>query len=360
MLSNNEIIISAIISFVICCGVIPFLRIKAGTLGLVDKPGGRKQHSGDVPIVGGLAVFLSVMFSGAILRMDIAFFLPLIVSLPIVISSLIDDRHALSPAVRIPSQVFSAITMIYWGGIEINNIGDVTGTGNLIFVGIAAYFFTAVCTVGVINSVNMIDGVDGLSGSLIALSLLPVILFAVLSGDSAAAVLLTSLTTAILAFLLYNCRLFRDHASVFLGDTGSTFLGFILVWHLIKYTQGDNAVLSPVSAGWILGLPLADTVVVMLRRIFNKRSPLLADRNHLHHQLLDTGLSVNKTVLTMLGIQFLFITIGVLSNYSNNLDPLFFWAFVLTTATHFLYTPVAIKRLTIMELFEKQLDPSKG
>ena len=360
MLEDTDIIISAIISFAICCSVVPLLRVKAATLGLVDKPGGRKHHSGDIPIIGGLAVFLSVLASGAILRLDIAFFLPLILSLPIVISGLVDDRQTLSPTIRIPIQVFSAGAMIYWGGIEINNIGDVTGAGNIIFLGLAAYFFTGMCTVGVINSVNMIDGVDGLSGSLIALSLLPVILFAMLSGDSTAATLLVSLTAAIFAFLLYNCRLFRNHASIFLGDTGSTFLGFILVWHLIKYTQGDNAVLSPISAGWILGLPLADTVVVMLRRILNKQSPLMADRNHLHHQLLDAGLSVNQTVLTMLGIQLTFITIGVLSNFFQNLEPLFFWGFVLATAAHFLYTPLGIKRLTVMEVFGKVLGPSEG
>ena len=359
MFSVNEFIISTAASFAICCSVIPVLRVKSKGMGLIDKPGGRKQHSGDVPIVGGLAIYLSVLATGALLGQEATFFLPLLLSLPIVISGLIDDRQALSPTIRIPIQIFSAISMVYFGGIEINNIGNVAGLGNISFSGLSAYIFTAICAVGVINSINMIDGVDGLSGSLIALSLLPMILFAELSGDSTAVTLLASLTTAIFAFLLYNCRLLRKHASVFLGDTGSTFLGFILVWHLIKYTQGDNAVLSPISAGWILGLPLADTVVVMIRRVLKKQSPLLPDRRHLHHRLLDAGLGVNQTVLTMLGIQFTFIAVGLSSNIFTDLEPIFFWAFVGLTAVHFIYTPRIIGRLAAAELSGKRLIPSK-
>lgn len=360
MLGVNEFIIPAAISFAICCAFIPVLRSKAKVLKLIDKPGGRKHHSGDVPIIGGLAIYISVLISGAILALSNEFFLPLVLSLPIVVSGVIDDKQPLSPTTRISIQIFSALAMIYWGGIEINNIGNVIGSGNIIFTGLVAYFFTALCTVGVINSINMIDGVDGLSGSLIALSLFPMILFAGLSGDSTAITLLASLITAICAFLIYNCRLFRSHASIFLGDTGSTFLGFILVWHLIEYTQGDKAVLSPISAGWILGLPLADTIVVMTRRILDKHSPLQADRKHLHHRLLDAGFSVNQTVITMLGTQLAFIAVGVGSNFLNNLDPLFFWAFVLVTVLHFLFTPIGIAHLIATDSPPKQVTSSKA
>lgn len=327
------------------------IRGQANRLGLVDKPGGRKQHRGHIPIVGGLCVYLSVVLSGFMLNFNWGFFLPLVVGLPIVIVGVLDDRFALSMGLRISTQLAVALGMIFIGQIEINSIGNITGTGDVNLGGAAAVVFTVMSVVGVINSINMIDGVDGLSGSLIGLSLLPLTLFAWLSLDQGAVTLLLSLIAALLAFLLYNSRLFRSHASVFLGDGGSTFLGFILVWYLIKYTQGHAGVLSPVSAGWILGLPLADTIVVMVRRLWNKSSPFTADRKHLHHRFLDAGLGPNKTVLLMLGIQSVFIGIGFLSNTLSGTDPLFFWAFVVVTVAHFAFTP---RIVTLMANFKNR------
>jgi UDP-GlcNAc:undecaprenyl-phosphate GlcNAc-1-phosphate transferase len=353
--SFNEIIISALVAAFVCSVIVPVLSNQAKPLGLLDKPGGRKQHTGYTPIVGGLAVYLAVLISGVVLGFNSAFFLPLLISLPIVVSGLIDDRQALTPAVRIPIQMLCALGMIYFGGVEIRNIGDITGNGQVLLVGFGALFFTVMCTVGVINSINMVDGVDGLSGFLIALSLSPMALFAWISQDMAAVALLLSLITAIIAFLIYNSRLFRAHARVFLGDAGSTFLGFVLVWYLIKYTQGDSAVLSPVSAGWILGLPLADTVAVMMRRVLDKGSPLVADRKHFHYRLLDAGLGVNKTVLVMLGIHSIFIAVGMASNAYGGAEPVFFWAFVLVTALHLLFTPRVLAVLFARGIFGEKV-----
>lgn len=334
----------------------PALRANAKRFGLIDKPGGRKQHSGDVPIVGGIAVYLSVILAGVVSGCGSDYFLPLLVAFPIVVVGVIDDRSPISPSIRIPVQIVSAIAMMYFGHIQINNIGDITGNGQVILVGYGMSLFTVMCTVGVINSINMIDGVDGLSGSLIALSLLPIAFFAVAAQDFAGVTLLFSLITAIFGFLLYNARLFRSRASVFLGDTGSTFLGFILVWHLIEYTQGVDSALSPVSAGWILGLPLADTIAVMVRRIVDKRSPLAADRAHFHHRLLDAGLGPNKTVLVILSVHLILISIGVVSNSLRSAEPLFFWLFVLFTISHFLLTPRLIIAFATVNNLPKLVD----
>ena len=345
MYGVSEIVISGIIALIVCVVCIPLFSVSATRLGLVDEPGGRKQHSGRIPIVGGVAIYLSVLFSGALMGFDTDYFLPLILGLPVLVSGLVDDRQSLSPATRIPIQMLCALAMIYLGNIIIENIGDISGAGQVAFTGIGAILFTVVCTVGVINSINMIDGVDGLSGSLIALSLMPLILYAGQAKDFAAVALLVTTIAAIAAFLFYNSRVVRQRASVFLGDAGSTFLGFMLVWYLIKYTQGDQAVLSPVSAGWILGLPLADTVVVILRRVFDKSSPFAPDRNHLHHRLLDAGFGVKYTVVIMLSLHLAFITVGVVGNAYGSAEPLFFWAFVLVTVMHFVYTPCVIDRL---------------
>lgn len=355
MYGISEIATSGTIALVACGLSVPLLKRLSGRLGLVDMPGGRKQHNGRVPIVGGLSIYVSVLIAGVLMGFDISFFLPMLLGLPILISGLIDDRRSLTPAARIPIQIISSLAMIYIGQIVIENVGDIAGAGQVVLVGWGASLFTVICAVGVINSINMIDGVDGLSGSLIALSLLPLVVYADVANDGAAVALLVSLITAIVAFLFYNARLVRKCASVFLGDAGSTFLGFVLVWYLIKFTQGEQAVLSPVSAGWILGLPLADTVVVILRRVLDKKSPFAPDRNHLHHRLLDAGLGVRITVFIMLGFHVVFIAIGIASNIYGGLEPVFFWAFVLTTVVHFLYTPRAIAHIAELNVGGKRL-----
>lgn len=357
MYSANDILITSLISLAVCAACVPFLSTQANRLGLIDKPGGRKQHDGCVPIVGGISVYLSVLLSGSIMGLNASFFLPLMVGLPIVISGLIDDRQSLTPLARIPIQVICALVMIYAGHIQIVSIGDVAGAGEVVLTGVIATVFTIICVVGVINSINMIDGVDGLSGSLIGLSLLPLALYAANSDDGASLALLASLVAALAAFLYYNSRLVRSRASVFLGDAGSTFLGFVLVWHLIKYTQGDQAVLSPISAGWILGLPLADTVVVILKRVLRGHSPMAADRNHIHHRLLDTGLTVPNTVIVMLSVHSVFIAIGMISNAYGGAEPLFFWGFVFVTVLHFFYTP---RVLALLEFRGKRLAERQG
>lgn len=355
MYNFGEIVIAGLIALALCGACVPLLSKQAESLGLIDKPGGRKQHDGRVPIIGGLSIYASVLISGALVGFNTDYFLPLLLGLPIVVSGLIDDRSPLTPAVRIPIQIFCSLAMIYLGHIQIESIGDITGAGPVVLIGVAASAFTVVCTVGVINSINMIDGVDGLSGSLIALSLLPLVFYAGTSNDSAAVAVLISLIAAIIAFLFYNSRLVRARATAFMGDAGSTFLGFILVWYLIKYTQGEHSVLSPVSAGWILGLPLADTIVVILRRVVDKKSPLSPDRNHLHHRLLDAGLGVKHTVSIMLVLHILFIVVGMASNSIVGSEPVFFWTFVLVTVLHFLYTPRAIARLIQVEVGGKRL-----
>lgn len=350
MTTWTQIILSASISLLLCLLSVPVFRARADKFGLIDEPGGRKQHTGRVPIVGGVAVYLSVLVAGAVLGFDLAFFLPLLVSLPIVIVGVLDDRSPISTSIRIPLQIFCASAMIFFGGIQITNVGDISGTGPVLLFGLVAFFFTVICTVGVINAVNMIDGVDGLSGSLIAMTFLPVTYYALASHDLAGVALLSSLIAAILGFLFYNSRMFRGRASVFLGDTGSTFLGFILVWHLIECTQGPNAVLSPVSAGWILGLPLADTIAVVVRRVINKHSPLAADRTHFHHRLLDAGFCPNKTVLIMLSVQAVLMGVGIIGNNFKGAEPMLFWAFVFLTVAHFIFTPRILNQIVSSEI----------
>jgi len=136
---------------------------------------------------------------------------------------------------------------------------------------------------------------------------------------------------AMIAFITLNCRFFGlTRARVFMGDAGSTVLGFYLVYMLIAFSQGREAVISPVLAGWILGLPLLDGSAVIVSRLLDRKAPFHPDRRHLHHLLLDSGRSVNETVLTMVILHAVLIvaaSAGYLI-FGGAVDPVLFWTFV--------------------------------
>jgi len=127
-----------------------------------------------------------------------------------------------------------------------------------------------------------------------------------------------------------------------MGDSGSMLLGFILVWFLITLTQGYEPPISPVVAGWIFGLPLLDTTVVMVNRIAARKSPFSAGRDHLHHRLLDSGFSVNQTVLCVCAIHSVFVIIGMIANNHRELEPFLFMGFVLCVLLHCFITPIIL------------------
>ena len=314
-------------------------------LGLVDRPDSRKQHVGEIPAVGGLAIYLSVFLGFFLVGSSSTVHMSLLVSGMLVLIGLLDDKYGLSPLLRLLIQSLAAVSMMYLGGIGIESIGSILGGKAVEFSGLATAGFTILCTVGVINSINMIDGVDGLSGAVILMTFAPLVYLCWVAGESELLILLVSFMGAILAFLYFNARVFRPVAKVFMGDTGSMLLGFMLVWTLITLTQGPGAVLTPVAAGWIFGLPLVDTVAVMAGRLLKKRSPFDADRSHFHYKLIDSGLSVNHSVAVIACLHLLFIVTGLLGNAASLNESVLFWAFVIVVVLHFFLTDSAIRAL---------------
>jgi len=337
---NPQFLSSFLVGSVICLLLVPITAKLAIQVGLTDKPtGGRKQHLGHIPLVGGIAIYISILISSLISGIDWAVMIPVLFGTSLLLLGVADDLFALSARKRLPLQIAVALAMIYFGGNSIESVGNL-GSGNAVVLsGFFAIVFTVMCTVGVINSINMIDGVDGLAGTIITISVATLTYYCWKAGDIASVKLMLTVVGALLAFLFYNSRLFRSQASVFMGDAGSTLFGFFLVWYYIRLTQGDGAVLSPVSAGWIFGLPLADTVSVMVRRMSQKRSPFDADREHLHYRLMDAGFSVKNVVRTMGFVHLLFVLVGVIVNEVRSLEPVAFWLFVLVVVLHFFLLP---------------------
>lgn len=289
--------------------VLVFARLAPG-LRLLDVPGGRKEHSRAIPLVGGLSIFVALLAVACVTGMapSVAHFL---IALSTVIAiGLWDDVVEISPRVRFAIQIVASSIMIWGAGIELRSVGDLLGLHS-IGLGIFAIPMTIFAIVGVVNAVNMMDGMDGLAGSV---AFTAYTWYAIVAADSGlrtqfeVALLLCS---ALAGFLVFNLRLpWQPQAKVFLGDAGSLMLGFALGWFAIDLTQGEGRTFPPICALWVLLLPLADCVSVMSRRIASGRSPFSADRRHIHHYLLARGFSHSQTLALLVGASAIFGAVG--------------------------------------------------
>jgi UDP-GlcNAc:undecaprenyl-phosphate GlcNAc-1-phosphate transferase len=339
-----------VLAFFLTLLLIELLDRPARRLGLVDQPDEHKRYQGSIPLIGGIAMCLA--FAAAVLlSFSLSWVQNLIGVLPSIYYSLfiamflvavvgaIDDVYGLSPRARFVVQIFATVLMVAQGGVYLSNLGDLFGFG-VLPLGYLALPFTIFCVVGVTNAINMADGMDGLAGGLGLIATGWLLVLAVIDGRYPVdAVLLLLLIAVLGAFLCVNLRHpWRARAQVFMGDAGSMALGFVLCWFLVKLSQGGQAAFSPITAVWIMGLPLMDTVGLMIRRKRQGRSPTQADRQHLHHLLLRMGISDGKTTAILLIASTVMGAIGVSASLAGVSDCIMFYAFVLLFTGYYFAT----------------------
>ncbi|AGA33051.1 Undecaprenyl-phosphate N-acetylglucosaminyl 1-phosphate transferase [Thioalkalivibrio nitratireducens DSM 14787] len=236
---------------------------------------------------------------------------------------LVDDLFDIGSAIRLLAQLGVAWVMAV-AGVQIASLGNLLGTGplNLGWIGPA---FTILCVAFMINAINMMDGIDGLAGSISLLAAVGLSVLAVsagMGGKAAAGVLLAS---GLAAFLLFNLRSpWLRRAAVFLGDSGSMVLGFVLAWLAVAITQPAASGVAPVSIAFLLLLPAADSLGVFVRRLRRGRNPLAADRTHLHHVLCRAGLPVTTVVLLIAGNQLVLVLLALACHFGGCPEPLQF------------------------------------
>jgi UDP-GlcNAc:undecaprenyl-phosphate GlcNAc-1-phosphate transferase len=259
-------------------------------------------------MIGGLAIFTGILASTS-LGSRYPHLLPLMTASGILVMvGFLDDRHDIRKRVRIVAQLMAAFIMVYWADMRIDTLGNLFGSGPIL-LGNLAVPFTFLATLGVINAVNMMDGADGLAGGLSLVSFVFLAVIAALGGRIEEMQILSVFIFCIAAFMLYNYRIpGRRQARVFMGDAGSTFLGFAICWFFISLSQGDGAVMAPVMAAWLLAVPLLDIFAVMIRRAASGRSPLSADREHIHHVLQRQGFPIAQVVNRLIFMAFLAAT----------------------------------------------------
>lgn len=337
------------ITIVLVRGLLPI----ATRWGFVDNPGGRKKHDGEIPLVGGLAMF-GGFFPALMLDYVLKPSTQALVagSLILIVIGVLDDWWDLSVKMRFIAQISAALIMCLYGGIVFRNLGDLLflGSINLEYMGIP---FTVFAAVGVINAMNMSDGLDGLAGGLALVTVAALTAITWHAGLSVEFYLLLSFICVLIGFLAFNVRTpWRPYPRVFMGDSGSMFLGFVLAWLLISLTQGTHPAMSPVTAAWIFALPLLDTINVIVRRILNGQSPFKADRQHFHHMLLLAGFSVSQALLINLGLAALLAVIGIAGDWEGIPEGIMFIGFLVLFAVYFLVVNHAWKaRATIRANF---------
>ena len=319
-------------------------------LGLVDTPSERKHHQGSIPLVGGLAMFVGIsfgLFNSNIINLEENLIFFFIGALALVLVGIIDDYRGISSNKRFIFQTLVALIPTKWGGAILFDLGGIVSSGGL-KLGIFSLFFSIFAIVGVINSLNFSDGIDGLSASLSLVTFISIAFFAYGVNNNYAFEFVLLFITAISAFLIFNVGLgVSSKFKIFMGDAGSTFLGFGVAWSLISFSQGVDSIFSPVLALWIFAVPLMDTIFVMINRILQKKSPFAPDRQHLHHFFISYGNSDRVSLLIIVVISILIAIAGVLMEANEISDGVMFSLFIVLSLIYFFTLKYAWKIIVI-------------
>jgi len=325
-------VFQCLISFLVACFVtitsIPLIINITDVLKIKDLPNFRSAHAEEVPKFGGIAIYASILIahflwphtsdqsdayltSLSVVGLTILFFL-----------GLKDDIFVLDPNKKLFFQVLAASTLILLGGLKVDNLFGIFGYNHISdYVSIP---FTIFIFIALINAVNLIDGIDGLAGGIGFIAGVSFGTWFLMNHHFSMACMAFSLSGSLLGFLRFN---FSKTSKIFMGDTGSLLLGFMLAFFAIKFIRlnvdirhnTDAFFSAPILAVVLLIVPIFDTLRVFLVRILNRKSPFTADRNHLHHVLLDNGMnhfqaSATLWILTIASVLGYFLTYKYISN----------------------------------------------
>ncbi|WP_010580287.1 glycosyltransferase family 4 protein [Liquorilactobacillus vini] len=324
------IIASLIVAGVLSLVLTPLVRRLAFKIGAVDNPNARRVNKIPMPTMGGLAIFLSFNFVNFfLLRQQYPtqqLWTLLVAEIVILATGIIDDIYELSPRQKLIGETLAALVVFFLCGIKMTTL-TLPFLGS-IELGWLSLPVTVIWILAITNAVNLIDGLDGLAAGVAIIALatsgITGYLFLNVAGTYVSIMMFT-LVAAIAGFLPYNFH----PAKIYLGDTGALFIGFMIAVFSL-YGLKNATFITIVIPVIILGVPITDTVYAILRRILNKKPISQADKHHLHHRLMEIGLSHTQTVLVIYGIALIFSFIALLYPFSNVLGSV-----LLTVATLF-------------------------
>ena len=349
-----DIVLAFISSLVLTYFAIPSIISVAQKKELVDVPNERRSHQVNTPSLGGIGIFAGVIFS-VILWTPFKYFgdLQYILS-SFVIIFLIgakDDLDPVSPKVKFAGQAFAAIILIFFTKVVISDFWGVFGIHKINYwVGVVFSFLTILT---IINAFNLIDGINALSASVGVLMSITFGTWFFLTDNLALAIVAFSLAGSVIAFLRYNVT----PAKIFMGDTGSLLIGMVAAILAIQFIESHHALdqhqlkfnSAPAVAIGILIIPIFDTLRVFVMRMLKGKSPFNPDRTHIHHLLLNCGLSHMQATFILIVVNLLFIIL-VLKFHALGTMPLliiiFSIATLLTIVLFFISKRILIQKQT--------------
>lgn len=307
---------SELVSIFLFTPIFIFLARKVAIkIGLVDKPNFRKRHQGIIPLVGGISVFAGINFMFGLSD----YYIPhaslyLFCAGVLVFVGALDDRFDISVKIRAVVQAAIAIVMMVKGELYLSSLGYIFGPWELL-LGPFGYFLTLFAVWAAINAFNMVDGIDGLLGGLSSVSFAAMGFILWFDGQTSLAIWCFAMIAAILPYILLNLGILGRRYKVFMGDAGSTLIGFTVIWILLETTQGKTHPISPVTALWIIAIPLMDMVAIMYRRLRKGMSPFSADRQHIHHLVMRAGFTSRQAFVLITLAAAILASIGALAEY---------------------------------------------
>lgn len=287
------VVAAAVISFVLT----PLVKALAIRFGFVDIPKDeRRMHQKPIPTIGGVAIFTAFLLVFLVMcDLSREMLGMLLGGIIVVIMGIIDDKYDLDAKLKFVIQIIAAAIPVSMG-CRIEFICNPIGIGpEYIGLGVLSIPVTIVWIVTITNAVNFIDGLDGLSVGVCSISALSMGIIALVMGQSAEGLVLGILLGVCLGFLPYNF----NPAQIFMGDTGATFLGFVLSCMSISGLFKLYTVISFAVPLLVLGVPLFDICFAFIRRLWHHVSPMHADRSHIHHRLIDSGFNQRQSVMIL-------------------------------------------------------------
>ena len=315
-------LMSFIVSFVFVCLVTPIL-IKIGLkFGFVDQVNQRKIHRGAIPRIGGIGISLGTLLpifllcffftTGVEIKTPSNMLLYFGGGLAISLLGLFDDIKGINAKVKMLFQIVIAFVATQHGAL----IESLPMPWGRLELGIFGYFLTIFWIIGIINAFNLIDGMDGLSSGITLFSSLTLAMLAIANGYLPTALVALALAGAVTGFLIYNF----NPARIFMGDSGSMFIGYILAILSLRNQSKAHAVVSIMVPIIAMGLPILDTTLAFMRRIMRHQSIFAADKQHIHHFILSLGFNQRKTVLILYSISIMFTVLSLLMIFNKNID----------------------------------------
>ncbi|NGP60152.1 undecaprenyl/decaprenyl-phosphate alpha-N-acetylglucosaminyl 1-phosphate transferase [Paenibacillus thiaminolyticus] len=319
-------VVGGLVALLLATGLTPLVKKFAIKVGAVDVPNARKVHTRIMPRMGGLGIFAAFVITLCLLALfvpDILFghrdssliWALLSGGAIIVLTGALDDRFELSAKVKLVGQIIAACVVVFGFDLTVDFVNVPFGDQYWNIESWIAIPLTIFWIVGVTNAINLIDGLDGLAAGVSAISIATILVMAVFMGNPMVILLCAVLLGSIVGFLFFNFH----PAKIFMGDTGSLFLGFSLaVLSLLGFKQ--IAIVSFITPLLIIGVPLSDTFFAIVRRAVQKKPIFAPDKGHLHHCLRELGFSHRKTVLIIYAIATFFGVLAIIQSVAASHD----------------------------------------